>query len=226
MQLSDIAAGYILSIQDSYRVENIVNISNSDEDGITLVAKIPGTIDDVDYHKNNSPAFLFKDTAIICYNGNFSYPFSATDADGDSISYVFGNGLNANNMNGVPPSNPPYSSLAYNSGYSGTSPLGSGVTIDPVTGLISGRAPSITGEYVVAVYAKEWRKGVLIDSIKKELQIYVYNCSISAASANHPLLRIPRQAKTPATRMLRRVNIPLRSVWPPARAAAAASPRR
>jgi len=41
---------------------------------------------------------------------------------------------------------------------SGTSPLGSGVTIDPVTGLISGTAPSTTGEYVVAVPGKAGRE--------------------------------------------------------------------
>jgi gliding motility-associated-like protein len=59
------------------------------------------------------------------------------------------------------------------------------VGINPVTGLISGNAPATTGEYVVAVYVKEWRNGVLLDSVKKELQIYVYNCSLVAAALNN-----------------------------------------
>ncbi|MDE3247037.1 MAG: gliding motility-associated C-terminal domain-containing protein [Bacteroidota bacterium] len=53
-----------------------------------------------------------------------------------------------------------------------------------MTGLISGVAPSTPGEYVVAVYVKEWRKGVLIAQLKKELQIYVFNCSLVGAALN------------------------------------------
>ena len=188
VDLPDIAAGYILTVQAALRTDGIINISNSGSDGITMNATIPGTINGVDYHKNSSPNFVFKDTAIICYNGTFTYPFSATDADGDSLSYSFGNGLNVSNASqntsGSAPASPPYPALTYVTGYSGTSPLGSGVTIDPVTGTISGTAPATTGEYVVAVYVKEWRKGVLMDSVKKELQIYVYNCSLTAASLN------------------------------------------
>ncbi len=189
LDLPNITAGYVLAVQDAYRTDGIINITNSSSDGITVNASIPGTISGTDYHTNSSPSFVFNDTAIICYNGHFSYPFSATDnIDGDSLSYSFGNGLNVTNAggntSGSVPGNPPYTSLTYASGYSGTSPLGSNVTIDPVTGLISGNAPSTTGEYVVAVYVKEWRKGVLIDSVKKELQVYVYDCSLTAATLN------------------------------------------
>jgi gliding motility-associated-like protein len=189
VDLANISAGYILAVQDAYRTDGIINISNSGSDGITIDANIPGTISGTDYHANSSPSFIFQDTAIICYNGSFSYPFSATDnIDGDSLSYSFGSGLNVTNASGQTssqaPGAPPYTALTYLSGYSGTSPLGSGVTINPVTGLISGTAPSTTGEYVVAVYVKEWRKGVLIDSIKKELQVYVYSCSLTAATLN------------------------------------------
>ncbi|MDR3712086.1 MAG: PKD domain-containing protein [Puia sp.] len=188
VDLADISAGYTLAVQDAYRIDGIVNITNSGSDGITITGTIPGTIGGVDYHTNSSPGFLFQDTAIICYNGKFSYPFSATDIDDDSLSYSFGTGLNvtgaSQNTSSNAPSAPPYTALTYTSGYSGTAPLGTGVTIDPVTGNISGTAPATTGEYVVAVYVKEWRKGVLIDSIKKELQIYVYNCSLSAATLN------------------------------------------
>ncbi|OQP59641.1 hypothetical protein A3860_36805 [Niastella vici] len=186
VDLPDISAGYILAVQDALRVSGIINISNSGSSGITITGMIPGTINSVDYHKNSSPNFLFLDTAIVCYNGTFSYPFKATDADGDSLSYSFGPGLNVTNPSGQTsssaPGSPPYPELTYNAGYSGTSPLGSSVTIDAATGLLSGTAPSTTGEYVVAVYVKEWRNGVLMDSIKKELQIYVYNCTLSAAS--------------------------------------------
>lgn len=186
VDIPDNTAGYIIGVQDAFRENSIVNISSPASTGISITANIPGTINGVDYHINNSPDFIFNDTAIVCFNGSFVYPFNAIDTDGDSLSYVFGDGLNApnagQNTSTVPPSNPPYPALTYLPGYSGKSPLGSGVTINSKTGIISGMAPAIAGEYVIAVYVKEWRKGVLIDSIKKELELYVYNCSMQAAA--------------------------------------------
>ena len=184
--IPDNKAGYVVSVQYALRIDGIVNIHASGSSGITLTAVMPGIINGTDYHTNSSPVFLFKDTAIICYQGPFTYQFAATDIDNDSLSYSFGNGLDVENASGntatLPPSPPPYNALAYTTGYSGAAPLGNKVTINPVTGLISGTAPTYTGEYVVAVYVKEWRNGVLLDSIKKELQIYVYDCSLVAAS--------------------------------------------
>ena len=188
VSLPNISAGYILAVQDAYRTDGIINISNSGSDGITINGTIPGIVNSNDYYKNSSPDFAFKDTSIICYNGAFSYPFSATDPDGDSLSYAFGSGLNVSNASantsGSAPGSPPYTALTYNTGYSGTSPLGSGVTINATTGLISGTAPATTGEYVVAVYVSEWRNGVKINTTKKEVQVYVYSCSLSAATLN------------------------------------------
>jgi hypothetical protein len=63
--------------------------------------------------------------------------------------------------------------VPYSSGFSGSSPLGPGVTINPVTGLISGTAPSTPGEYVVTVCVNEFKNGVLIASNRKELHIKV-----------------------------------------------------
>ena len=176
--LADNANGYIVAASDANRVTGIVNINNSSATGISFTANIPGTINGVDYHKNTSPYFEFKDTAVICYNANFTYQFQGIDADSDSLSYSFGNGLDGKQTLVAPP----YNSIPYSGVYSGRSPLGSGVTIDPVTGLISGTAPAATGEYVIAVYVSEWRYGVMINSTKKELQIRVANCSLSAAA--------------------------------------------
>lgn len=172
------SSGYILSVTDEYRSDNIINIANSSSTGIAMTASIPGAISGVDYHNNTSPAFAFTDTALICYKDAFVYPFIANDpVDNDSLSYSLGNGLN--NSSGS--SYPFYTPLTYNSGYSGAMPLGSGVTINPVTGVISGKAPTTTGDYIIAVYVSEWRKGVLISQTKKELQISVYGCTLTAA---------------------------------------------
>ncbi len=170
--------GYLIVAQDANRVTGIINIANSVGTGISFLGSIPGTINTTDYHINSSPYFNFTDTAIICYNSKFTYQFSATDIDGDSLTYAFGPGINGtSNL-----SSPPYSALTYTSGFSGTTPLGISVTIDSISGLISGTAPATTGEYVIAVYVHEWRNGVIFNSTKKELQITVGDCSLSAAS--------------------------------------------
>jgi gliding motility-associated-like protein len=177
--------GYILVVQNALRINGIINIYNSLKDGITTFATIPGTIKGVDYHATSSPNFIFDDTALICYKSPFEYKFNAVDPNGDSLSYAFGDGLNVvaagGSTNNSPPANPPYEPLEYQPGFSGTAPLGNSVTINPVTGVISGIAPATTGVYVVAVYVSQWKNGVLLATTKKELQIDVDNCSLTAA---------------------------------------------
>lgn len=191
LELPNNQKGYDLNVQFRARVDNIVNIVNSQTTGITLFAKIPGKIVDngqeIDYHINSSPQFNFLDTSVICHSSKISIPFSATDPDGDSLSYSFGPGNDAGGRSNevlVPPSPPPYLLLVYRSPYNGLNPLGNGVTINPNTGLITGRAPDQIGEYVVAVYVQEWRKGVLISTSKKEIQVNVTGCSIQSAILN------------------------------------------
>ncbi|MFT3680762.1 MAG: PKD domain-containing protein [Ferruginibacter sp.] len=183
LELANNDAGYVLSAQQAFRVDNILNVANSGSSGITFTASIPGIISNEDYHTNSSPVFISRDTAIICKSSFFSLPFSATDLiDGDSLSYSFGNGLNAINPSdnswSTTPKPPPYPSLEYINGYTGASPMGDKITVNPRTGLISGTTPADTGEYVIAVYVKEWRNGILLDSVKKELQIIVTDCSL------------------------------------------------
>ncbi|MFT4204123.1 MAG: PKD domain-containing protein [Chitinophagaceae bacterium] len=182
-------AGYNLNVQFRSRVEDIINIYNSDKTGISMFTTIPGTVTSgnttVDAHTNSNPEFAFLDTSVVCYGSKISIPFSATDPDGDVLKYYFGAGKDASstvNSALLTPAAPPYTDLTYVSPYTATSPLGASVTIDSTTGIISGTAPTTVGEYVIAVYAQEWRDGVLINTTKKELQINVTDCSLQSAS--------------------------------------------
>ncbi|MEP6700013.1 MAG: PKD domain-containing protein, partial [Bacteroidota bacterium] len=88
--------------------------------------------------------------------------------------------------NSAPPTaaNPPYSPVPYQSPFTGTQPMGPGVTINPVTGLISGIAPPISGEYVVCVCVNEFRNGQLIATTRKELHIRAGDCNPLSALLN------------------------------------------
>ncbi|HTI10485.1 MAG TPA: PKD domain-containing protein [Puia sp.] len=184
LTLTDNTGGYVLAEQDCCRADEIVNISNPSSTGFTNVNTIPGVINGVVYRNNSSPTLVFRDTAVICYNAPFTIDFGATDADGDVLSYSFcsAKGTGSSSRQPNPPSSPPYADVTYASGYSGSTPLGSGVTIDATTGLISGTAPGTPGDYAITVCIAEYRNGVLIGSTKKEVLVTVANCSLSAAT--------------------------------------------
>ena len=185
IEVTNNSAGYVLSEQECCRVGGIVNIQNSSQYGITNTNTIPGIVNNVRYRDNSSPVFAQKDTAVICHNSFFSLDVSATDANGDSLAYVFcpaksGGSMQTRQPN--PPSAPPYSDLPYGSGFSASSPLGNQVTIDSRKGVVSGIAPSATGSYVIAFLVYEYRNGIVIGANKKELLVTVADCTLSAAS--------------------------------------------
>ncbi|RYY89194.1 MAG: T9SS type B sorting domain-containing protein [Chitinophagaceae bacterium] len=177
--------GHTIAYQRCCRITNIANIfGNSASIGNTYSVVIPGTQLGPDAPKNNSTTFLVNDTAIICRNSYFEYSFKASDPDADSISYSFCDAWEGGSQSDPAPNvaePPPYISISYQTGFGGTVPLGTRVTIDPITGLISGIAPEV-GEYVVTVCVEEWKNGVLIARNRKELHVKVEDCSAVRAS--------------------------------------------
>jgi hypothetical protein len=160
----------------------------SNQWGATFSIKIPGLNSGATAPQNSSPKFIFNDTAVVCNNSPFILDFSATDSDGDSLSYSFCDAIHGGDQSstGANPTTalaPPYSSVSYLSPYSGSSPLGSSVTIDPKTGMISGIAPPI-GEYVVSVCVSEFRNGVYIGGTRKEIHLKTANCNPLVALLN------------------------------------------
>jgi gliding motility-associated-like protein len=180
--------GYTVIFQRCCRIDGIRNLSPNLNVGATYFCQIQGT-NTVGVTKGNSnPDFGIKDTVLICQNKRFELDYSATDADGDSLSYEFSSGYNGGSINNAIVSNPgPPSSLAplsYQPGYSGTRPLGSGVTINRSTGLISGIAPT-GGDYVVCVLVREYRAGLMISAHRKDFIIHVDDrCDFPSADLN------------------------------------------
>ncbi len=184
VELPNINGGYTLAIQRCCRINGIANVSNSSSVGVTYTTKISGIINGVDYSANSNPAFVQRDTALICFNAPFTFDFGASDVDGDSLAYSFCDGVNTLTTEAKPaiPGNPPYPTVPYSSGFTGNSPMGSTVSINRRTGLISGIAPSTVGDYVVAVCVDEYRGGVLIGTTRKEIHITIGNCTLAGAS--------------------------------------------
>ena len=182
--------GYTFSYQRCCRINNMDNVTSSGTVGNTWSILIPGTNSPIpSANKNNSPVFPINDTIVVCENHFFSYPFSASDPDGDSLVYSFCyayEGGSTGNVSPNPSSPPPYTSVIYTFPYTGNQPMGAAVTINPVTGLISGIAPPIllTGEYVVTVCIQEYRNGIYFADSRKELHMRVKDCIPLSASSN------------------------------------------
>src|SRR6476646_167829 len=175
--------GYILSWVRCCR-QNTDNLNDepfeTNAAGATFVTQIPGT-NLLPNRGNNSPEFVIKDTALVCAGNEFKLDFSAVDKDGDSLSYGLCPGYDGGSLTVVnPPPSPVLSlvQLTYLPSYSGSFPLGPDAAINPRTGIISGKAPSAPGKYVVNVCVYEWKnKDTLLNTHRKDFILKVGDCN-------------------------------------------------
>ncbi|MEP7237704.1 MAG: PKD domain-containing protein [Ferruginibacter sp.] len=189
IDLPNNANGYTAAYQTCCRIFPLQNVLTQNQpaqgEGSTYICTIPGT-NQLPAGVNSSPQFGTQ-LAPVCYRAAFTFDFSAFDPDGDSLVYYYcnaydrGNSINSNN---VTPSNPPYQSVNYINGYSGTNPLGSTSTLNTRTGIISGIAPQTAGRYVVCVCIDEYRNGVVIGHHRKDFILNVNDCNVPAAVLN------------------------------------------
>ncbi|OLY93436.1 hypothetical protein BUE76_17255 [Cnuella takakiae] len=176
--------GYIVASQFVFRIGGIRNLipfySNV---GTTYMGEIPGT-EVPGAPANSSARFTGNDLVAVCANNAFTYSFAATDADGDELRYAFCDAYQGGTFRmgaAEPVSTPPFQSVPYGNGFTGSAPLGDKVRIDSRTGLITGIAPS-EGIYVVTVCVSEIRNGKVIATQRKDLQIFIASCTIAAAT--------------------------------------------
>ncbi len=149
-------------MEDPNRNGGVVNIPNS--------INVPFYIETVlvinpFIGSNSSPVLLNPPIDNGCVGSPFLHNPSAYDPDGDSISYelIACKGENGNDIKG-------YTYPAASQSFS----------IDAVTGTLSWINPIYQGEYNVAILIKEWRNGVLIGSLIRDMQITIDACN------NHP----------------------------------------
>lgn len=116
---------------------------------------------------NSSPKFLVSPTAYFCVNQPVNFPAGAFDPDGDLLVYSLAPCLEKST-----------STVSYLSGFSGTNPLSSstGFSIDPLSGIIS-FTPDKIQVGILRVWVLEFRNGVKVGEISRDLQIQVGMCN-------------------------------------------------
>jgi gliding motility-associated-like protein len=164
--------GYFIVYDRCCRNGNVTNVTASDRMGITLYCTIPPA----PLH-NTSAVFRNDPVQNAGLNKSFYIDFSATDADGDSLSYELSPALNGADQSDVkpwPPYAPPFDAATYISPFTFDNPVASNspVHLDPNTGMLTGIATQ-AGMYLLAVSCSEWRGGVLINMVRREMELTV-----------------------------------------------------
>lgn len=196
--------GYLFVYQRCCRNASVTNIFSPGVTGSTFTIDIPPFT--AGQCINNSPVFHTAPPQIICANNPLIVDFSASDADGDSLSYelcsayIGGDEFNPNpGLPGQPLIQaPPYNPVSYVPPFTPTAPLPANpaLAINPTTGLMTGR-PTAVGRYIVTVCVKEWRNGVVINTISRDQQFVVTDCS------RNVIAYIPELSDQPGTYIIK-----------------------
>ncbi len=185
--------GYSVVFQRCCRNSDTKNLAFPEETGATFILHIPH--ESASECNNNSAFFNEPPPTYVCVNEAFSFDFSATDVDGDSLVYQLCTPFDGSNYDCpfIQPITPiptcefgpyPYDYLpieyahpfTFDNPLNGTDSL-SILTIDANNGNIKGTA-QVAGRFVVGVSVSEYRDGVLIGTITRDFQIHAVLCEV------------------------------------------------
>lgn len=140
---------------------------NLDSAGNTYFFNVTASINNAFAVENNSPIFNAQPIPYVCANQMTNYSFGVTEQDGDSLVYSFTDPLGGQEGNPI--------LLDYQLGYTVQQPI-PGIIIDPSTGLLS-FTPTSIGNFVVVIKVEEFRNGILIGYVKRDIQFVVRACT-------------------------------------------------
>jgi len=143
---------------------NAINtINNPGNENIYVEAQL----NNLDFLCNNSPSFSNPPVSYPCVGQTSCFNHGAIDVDGDSLYYS----LQA-------PATGANTSVTYIAGYSAQQPLIGSIptTFDPLTGDIC-MTPSQQEITVLAVKVEEWRNGVFVGSVVRDIQLRTVTCN-------------------------------------------------
>ncbi len=176
--------GYILQWQRCCR-NTQVNLPNQNFNGVfqpsqgqTYQAEIPPTS-----IVNSSPYITDVPVPFICRNDLTQIRNSAIDRDGDSLAFKLVRPWVGGSLgDAIPSCNTIFTQspgVTYNPGFNATQPFGvNGVAdVNPYSGVLTALAVGQTGNYAIAIDVEEWRNGVLLSTVRLDLQLLVIDCA-------------------------------------------------
>jgi len=167
---------YFISFQDINRVANIVNISSSSVN-IPFSVYTSYTLSNPLLNGcNSSPELARSPIENACIGEVWTHNPGAFDVDGDSLAFEF-----------VTPQSSPR--VPINTFVPPNQGFGS-LTIDETTGQIVWDAPARAGEFSLAFIVKSFRNGIPFDTLVRDMQIFVAECSNDPPTVDLPFEEI------------------------------------
>lgn len=181
---------YQIAYQRCCLANTIQNVMAPEDTGIALNSIITSQAQNT---CNSSPIITKEPIKLFCAGGSIEYDMSAIDADGDSLVYTLCAPLEAGgpegasipgdpgSCNGIMPTPalcvPPFDPVVFASPFSSDFPIPSdpAISIGATTGIISGVINAI-GQYMLAVCIDEYRDGVWIGSVRRQMAITSIAC--------------------------------------------------
>ncbi len=176
------ANGYNIVYQRCCRNGSLNNVLNPLTTGMTLVAHLSLAAQQV---CKSSPQIGDYPPVYICVNKDIDFYPNAYDSQGDSLGFSlatpFSGGDIINNMP-QPPNPPPYTLVNWRPPYSLANVMGGiPLTIDPVTGHVTGR-PNTIGQFIVTIVVTSYRNGVELARTRVDFQYNVRDCRDKATA--------------------------------------------
>ncbi|WP_232826438.1 gliding motility-associated C-terminal domain-containing protein [Lewinella sp. IMCC34183] len=157
---------YVLSFQDVNRVRNVRNIGAQSVNIPFSVFTSFALINPILNGCNSSPELAQEPIDNACIGSVWTHNPGAFDVDGDSLAFEFTTPTFALRA--------PIPSYVLPNMVSGG---GGSLEIDPQTGQITWDSPVIPGEYNLALMVKSFRNGIALDTVIRDMQIFVDDCA-------------------------------------------------
>jgi PKD repeat protein/subtilisin-like proprotein convertase family protein len=141
--------------------------------------------------KNSSPKFgNYPSNGYMCINETNYFQFNVSDVDGDQLVYSLitplrGSATGTGNPVSTTAGTYPYAPVVWQNPYSLSNIVGGtpNMSIDPTTGVITCK-PVTQGAFTFAILVEEYRNGVKIGEIIRDIQFFALNCQKQVASIN------------------------------------------
>lgn len=165
------ASTYKMSVEDPNRNYGIQNIPNSVEVPLFIESEL---IINPYIGPNSSPQLLLPPIDKGCVGQPYIHNPGAYDPDGDSLSFklTICRGVGGQNIPGFQLPNLVGSNQ------------GTTFTMNPLTGEILWEKPAMQGEYNIAFLIEEWRNGLKIGYITRDMQITIVTCDNNPPQIN------------------------------------------
>ena len=164
---------YKISMTDPNRNAGVLNVNPPNSDMIEFHLQTVYTLLNPQFEGvNNTPRLLQPPIDIGCVGQTFIHNPNAYDVDGDSLAYrliVPLRGIEEETGAAIPVPNYAFPDMIRPG-------AGNNHELDAVTGDFIWRAPQRAGEYNIAMIIIEYRQGVALDTMIRDMQILIEDC--------------------------------------------------